>query len=421
MRKLFIGIIIVVALAIVFLRGDSFFELVETMQTGLALPLVIAIISQLGKYFAQSFALSNSFRTVGERITPKHTITLIFGQFFMNTVAPSLGTSGIMLIADDAHQFGIPMGRATSAAILMQMSIESGFGFIMIIGFTILGVTGTLDPLWFFFGLFVVVLVGFMASILVLGRRNPALLVRILSPIERLANRFLVKIKKKPMDPWAAKLVDELGEAAGRIAHNPSKAVFVFLFSFIASSCELTCFILCGIAFGVDYLPALIGGYVIATLLAMISFTPQGVGFVEVGVLALMTAYGIDTAAGTAVALTYRGLVFWMPFIIGAVLINLTKSFKKGHVEKVTHTKAGTVPDSSTPEVTLVADDEQPVDAAPAAETDTAKPADTGMATDDSHCPCIPDDVPEASSAHPDEYHENGFRVVVGGRGDLSR
>jgi len=176
-----------------------------------------------------------------------------------------------------------------------------------------------------------------MASILILGRKNPAKLVRILMPVERLANRVLVKLKKDPLKPWAANLVDELGDAAGRIAHNPQKAVFVFLFSFLASSCELTCFILCGIAFGVNTLPALIGGYVIATLLAMISFTPQGVGFVEVGVLALMAAYGVDTAAGTAVALVYRGLVFWMPFIIGAVLINMTKSFSKGRKQVAEH------------------------------------------------------------------------------------
>jgi hypothetical protein len=41
-----------------------------------------------------------------------------------------------------------------------------------------------------------------------------------------------------------------------------------------------------------------------------------------------LAAYGVSVATGTAVALTYRGLVFWMPFIIGAILIHRTKSFR---------------------------------------------------------------------------------------------
>ena len=329
MRKLIFGIIIIVALVIVFMRGDSFFELIETMKTGATIPLVIAIGTQFCKYISQSFAFSNAFKTVGETIKPRHTINLVFGMFFMNTIAPSVGASGIVLVVDDARRRGVPTGRATSAAILMQISIETGFLVIMLIGFTVLAFTGTMNPFWIVFALVVVALVGFMASLLVLGRRKPHVVRRPLMWVERTVNKILVKFKRDPLEPWAAALVESFSEAAGMIGHNPHKAVKVFLFSILASTCELTCFILCGIGFGVDILPALIGGYVVATLFAMISLTPQGVGFVEAAILVLMTAYGISTAAATAVGIVYRGLVFWMPFIIGAVLINKTKTFSR--------------------------------------------------------------------------------------------
>lgn len=332
MRKLIFGIIVVVALVIIFMRGDSFFELIETMKRGSAIPLAIAIGTQLCKYVSQSFAFSNAFKTVGETIKPKHTINLVFGMFFMNTIAPSVGASGIVLVVDDARRRGVPTGRATSAAILMQISIETGFLVIMIIGFTILAITGTMNPFWLIFALVVVALVALMVSLLVLGRKRPHVVLRVLAWAERTVNKILAKFKKAPMDPWAEALVESFGEAAGMIAHNPKKAVKVFLFSILASTCELTCFILCGIGFGVDILPALIGGYVVATLFAMISITPQGVGFVEAAILVLMTAYGVSSAAATAVGIVYRGLVFWMPFIIGAILINRTKTF--GHSRK---------------------------------------------------------------------------------------
>jgi hypothetical protein len=80
---------------------------------------------------------------------------------------------------------------------------------------------------------------------------------------------------------------------------------------------------------------------VVATLFAMISITPQGVGVVEVAVIALLAAYGVNTATATAIALTYRGLVFWMPFIIGALFIHRTKSFSQTPEERSRQLRAG--------------------------------------------------------------------------------
>ena len=68
----------------------------------------------------------------------------------------------------------------------------------------------------------------------------------------------------------------------------------------------------------------------------MISVTPQGVGVVEAAVVVAFTSFGESAAAGTAIGLVYRGIVFWMPFIIGAVLINTTKAFK-GDVKKAAY------------------------------------------------------------------------------------
>lgn len=362
MRKLIFGIIIVIALVVVFMRGDSLVELVATMQQGSAIPLLIAIAVQFGKYISQSFAFSNSFKTVGEAMRPKDTINLVFGMFFMNTVAPSVGVSGVALVVDDARRRGIPAGRATSAAILMQASVDTGFLVIMLAGFLVLAATGNFSPWWLIAALVDMAIVGVAVLLLVLGKRSPATLSRILVAIEGFANKVLAKFKKEPKY-WAENLVRTFGEASGDIARNPRKAAKVFACSILASACELTCFIMCGISFGVDKLPALIGGYIIATLFAMVSITPQGVGFVETAVLVFLTAYGINSAAATAVGIVYRGIVFWMPFLIGAVLINKTKTF-----EHVARSDAG--------------DGEQPVAVAKAggnaAGLEMAQPMETG-------------------------------------------
>ena len=327
-QKLMMGLVIVIVLAFVLLRGDQLVELVETMKKGAVIPLIAAVLTQLCKYFAQSFAYSYSFSAVEEKMDPRETLPLVFGTFFMNTIAPSLNMAGATLVVDDAHRRGIPAGKATSAALLMQMSIESGFMTIMIIGFVILEFAGQLDPLWFLLGLVVVLLVAVMGSIMVLGHKKPALLMRLLRPVERLVNRIRVRFKKEPLKPWIESAVTSFGDAAVLIVKNPKTTGKVFGCSILASTCELACFCLVGIAFDVYIPQALICGYVVATLFAMISITPQGVGVVEAAVLVLFTSYGISGASGMAIALVYRGLVFWMPFLIGAILIQRTKTFR---------------------------------------------------------------------------------------------
>ena len=60
----------------------------------------------------------------------------------------------------------------------------------------------------------------------------------------------------------------------------------------------------------------------------MISFTPRGVGVVEAAVLVAFTLFGISQATGIAVVMVYRGIVFWLPFLVGAILIQRTKAFR---------------------------------------------------------------------------------------------
>ena len=263
MRNLLIGLVIVIVLAVVLLRGDQLVELVETIKKGSVIPLVAALCTQLGKYFAQSFAYSFAFEAVGERMDPRSTLPLVFGTFFMNTIAPSLNLAGTTLVVDDARRRGIPPGRATSAALLMQITVDSGFATIMLVGFAILAFTVGLSPLWFLLGLLVIALVTVMVLILVLGRKRPALVLRALRPIERLVDRIRVRFKKPPLDSWVERTVGSFSDAAGLIAHNPKATAKAFGCSVVASLCELACFSLVGVGFGVTVPEALICGHAV--------------------------------------------------------------------------------------------------------------------------------------------------------------
>ena len=341
-RNLFAGLVIIIVLAFVFFRGDQLVELVETMRQGSPVFMAVAILTQLGKYFSQSFAYHFAFKAVGEHMAPRNTLPLVFGTFFMNTIAPSLNLAGTTLVVDDARRRGIPAGKATSAALLMQITIDSGFTVIMLLGFLVLAITVGLDPIWFLLGLLVIALVGAMVFVMVMGRKRPQVMIRLLSAVDRVINRVLARLGKASLKPWVERTVASFSEAAGLIAHQPKTTAKAFGCSIFASVCELSAFCLVGVGFGVHSPEALMCGYVVATLFAMISVTPQGVGVVEAAVTVAFTSFGQAASAGLSIALVYRGIVFWMPFIIGAILIQTTKTFRSAG-EKGAAADAGAV------------------------------------------------------------------------------
>lgn len=323
------GLIVVIVLAFIFMRGEQLREFVETLKQGSPFLLLLAVVAQLGKYTAQGFGFRACFNAVNAKIDFKTGITLVFGTFFVNTIAPSLNLAGTSLVVDRGHKQGIPAGKCTSAAFLMQLCIDTGFVLVMLISFGILSLTGGLQPGWALLGLAAIALVGGLAMVMFLGGSKPNLLLKVLRPVERLVNKVLAKFKKKPLEPWAENMVESFSESSKQIVHTPKRTLAAFGCSLIASACEVSCFALVGVAFGITSMEPLICGYVLATLFAMISFVPQGVGVVEAAVMVGFGLFGINAAAGMATVLAYRGIVFWLPFLTGAVVIQ-RMGFKRG-------------------------------------------------------------------------------------------
>lgn len=315
------GLVIVIVLAFVFMRGEELQEFLDAVKKGSPLFLVLAVAAQLGKYFSQGFGFKACFNAVGGKINFKTGITLVFGTFFVNTIAPSLNLAGTSLVVDTAHKQGIAAGKGTSAAFLMQLCIDSGFVMIMLISFGVLSFTVGLQIGWFLLGLVAIALVGGLAGVMILGGTHPEFVLKVLRPVERLVDKVLRKFKKKPIDAWAEKTVEAFSASSKEIVRSPKRTLKAFGFSLIASACEVACFVLVGVAFGIHDIEPLVCGYVLATLFAMVSIVPQGVGVVEAAVMVGFGLFGVNTAAGMATVMVYRSIVFWLPFLIGAIVI----------------------------------------------------------------------------------------------------
>ena len=169
----------------------------------------------VGKYFAQSFSYSYAFEAVDEHMNPRETLPLVFGTFFVNTIAPSLNLAGTTLVVDDARRRGIAPGKATERCVAHADHRGLGLRYHHAHRVRHLGGHGGFVALVVSVGLLVIALVSAMVLILVLGRKRPALVLRALRPIERLVDRVLVRFKKKPLDPWVERIVGSFSDAAG--------------------------------------------------------------------------------------------------------------------------------------------------------------------------------------------------------------
>ncbi|NTU90044.1 MAG: flippase-like domain-containing protein, partial [Actinobacteria bacterium] len=329
MRKTIFWVFGIVAVVVLLAKSSDIATLFETVSRGALIPIIAAAVFQLGKYVMQSVSLAAAFGAVGEDASWRRMVPLVFSGIFINTIAPTGGTASAVLVIDDARRRGISPGKATSAALVAQMGVYSGFIIIMIMGFIILQMTGRLDPTAFLGGMVLVVAVAFFAGILFVCRKNKEMLYSLLAPVERAGEKVFVKFRRPAPKPWAENLITSFSAASDSIATNPMVALSVLGFSTLASGLEMLGFVSVGFAFGLTAVNELIAAYVVTNIFTIVSPSPNGVGFAEAAATLVLTSYGTPATISTAIALVFRGFVFWVPFAVGALLLRRTGFFAK--------------------------------------------------------------------------------------------
>ncbi len=325
------GLAVIVFLAAFFMRGDQLQHLIDTIERGTPVFLVIGLLFQLGKYFTQGLSFAWCFKAAGTSMSIKENVILVFQTFFMDTIIPSFNISGTSVVIEAATKRGIASGRATGAALLRQVSISAAFVIIMSVGFAILLVMGKLETGWLILGIGAVIAVGAIVAAMALAALHPQLLLKLVAPIEHLVDKVLAHLHRHGIDASVKKLVDTYSSSAKDMAHNVSGIVIELAWAVLANVCEIICFAFVGLAFGLNDFTAVICIYVVVTLAAMASPIPQGVGVVEAAAVVAFTIFGIEQATGLAVVMVYRVICFWLPFILGAILMRkVSDAPKKG-------------------------------------------------------------------------------------------
>ena len=315
-------IVIVLVVVIVTLKHDDLGEFVATLSAVQPLPFAIAFVCLFGRYLTHAFAYKGLFRLVDEEVPYSHVVPLVFSVTFANDCAPTAGTAGSVLIASWCYKQGMPAGKSVSVVFLEKIGYFGGFAVVMLLGMVILVATGQMQAYLLLGVAAMALMIGVVAFVLILGYRDQDKLLSIMRWVRRKVNAVRGFFKRGPMDAWESDVTKSFHSAAVMAASRPKDAAQTFARFVAAHAFDCCCFIATGFAFGFTTVPYLIAGYVAGFIIA--TFILQTIGAVEVLIALLMTAYGASASVAAALALAYRGLIFWVPFAIGAVCINFT-------------------------------------------------------------------------------------------------
>ena len=107
MKKAIIILLVIVAACFLCANLNYLMSIIDAMQGGALIPLVIACIIMVARHVVQAMSYNEAFGAVGQKTGLWHNIVLIFSLVFINTFCLFSGATGVAFIIDDAHRKGL--------------------------------------------------------------------------------------------------------------------------------------------------------------------------------------------------------------------------------------------------------------------------------------------------------------------------
>jgi len=305
-------------------------KLIETFLQGKWQWVVMAICLEMIYFVVFTASYQLAFFTVGIKSRLFNLVPVVLGSMFINVVIPSVGTGGTALFIDEAARRGEPPARTATGTLLQLLADYSAFAVILVVGMVYLFTRHDLQGYESITALILLAMILGLSAVIILGLWFPDRLKGLLVWFERTANHFsqIIRHKSLLVEGWAENNVVELIAASQAVGQYPWRLAGTFAMAFLAHLLDMACLFSLFMAF---YKPVglgvLVAGYAIGILFWIVSITPQGIGIVE-GVMAIvLISLGVTPEAATTVSLAFRGLTFWLPLLVGFILIRRVKTF----------------------------------------------------------------------------------------------
>jgi phosphatidylglycerol lysyltransferase len=330
-RRWIFWLLIIIFVWLVVTRFTEIEKLAITFAHGKWEWVLAAFVVQILYFCVFTLSYGAAFSTVEVKSRWIDLLPVVFGSLFVNVIVPTGGASGAALFADDAARRGESSSRAATGLLLQLITDFTAFALVLVVGMFYLFSQHDLKAYETITAFLLLAIIFGLVAILFMGLWSPTFLGRILGWLQSQANKLARWFKRSPFlkEDWADSNREELITAAQAMLKNPWRMLETLGFALGAHLLDVLTLYCLFLAF---YQPIkfgpLVAGYAMGILFWIVSITPQGIGVVE-GVMALVyTSLGIPPNIATTISLAFRGLTFWLPLLIGFVLLRRVKTFR---------------------------------------------------------------------------------------------
>jgi phosphatidylglycerol lysyltransferase len=329
-RRIIVWLLIIAFLWLVVSRVVEIEQLLKTLAEGQWLWVLVAATLQVGYYIFYTAMYQSAFDTVEVKSRIRDLLPVTFASVFVNVAVPTGGTSGQALFVDDAARRGESPARAAVGTLIALIIDFSAFALVLVIGLIYLFIYHDLKNYEVVTSLILFAMVIGLTGLLILGLQHPERLHRWLTWLVSTVNAWSRSFKRPQLmsESWADKNANELSEAAVAIVAHPGRICRTLAIALAGNVIDLASLYSLFLAFHQPVtLGVLVAGYSIGILFWIVSITPQGIGIVEGMMTLVFTSLGVPAERAAIVSLSFRGLTFWLPLLIGFFVFQRLKTF----------------------------------------------------------------------------------------------
>ncbi len=328
MRRLLLAGVLLLATVLLATQFGRLTDFVAVLGTGDARWLGLAFAAQALWQVNQVAQFQAAHRVVGVPLGYRATLPPVLVNNFALLAVPSGSLSTFALFGANAQQRGFSPGRAGVAVMVFAV-----FNYLVLALFavTAAGVLAQRGQLNWLVGVpvFVVVAValGQYAALLIAAYAPDRFEIATAQVVAGL-NRLTQRVAHRDLLPAArlATLMAEAAEGLAALRQGRWRAQLIpFALALVSKLAQFGLFALVLRAFGqAATLDVVVAGVSLAALFSVVSPTPLGVGVTEGALALVLTQFGQPFETALVVALAYRALSLWWPFVYGFAALQLT-------------------------------------------------------------------------------------------------
>jgi uncharacterized protein (TIRG00374 family) len=307
-------------------------DLASTLSKGIWQWVAAGVAIHIAYFCLYAFLYGAGFRTVGVQARAGRLIPVVAASVFANAVAPIGGMGGGALFLNYLVRQGQSGARATIGLILVLVADMVTLIPLIIFSLVYLARQGVLafyDTLaGGIFALFVLILT---AMIITAGWRI-AYVQRVLTWLKGVVNWVAARFERVDMlgVDWVEGTANELAGAAKAIIAHPRQLGITVAWGLVVHLVNLVGLYAFFLAFRQPItLSGLVASFSLGIVFFVVAIIPQGVGAVE-GIMSLiLTSLGVPSAKAITIVLAFRGVNFWLPMIVGLVVLPHVTGWQK--------------------------------------------------------------------------------------------